>query len=173
MKGFNKILVKYLPIIAMGVTILTLALLFIPQSFLRFNVIKQYSGVEALFYFSWDKNYLVENSHGNGTPIVIGIIAMVLMILSAPLYALSKKSSAALLLGSILTAIGAIIFLTMELWIKSIYKGSGSAYFMPYIIGGLLLVTGGFGIYTSIVRLLEEKNAPVKSSTKSYSYLKK
>ena len=157
----------------MGITILCLALLFIPQSFLEFKVQWHYSGFEALFFFSWGNDYLRNNAGSTGGVIVIGIIAMILMVLSAPLYALSKKSSAAMLLGSILTVIGAVIFLTMELWIKSIYKGNGSAYFMTYIIGVFLLVTGGLGIYASIVRLLEEKNAPVKSSTKSYSYLKK
>ena len=173
MKEFKGLLLKYLPISAMGITILCLGLLFIPQSFLQFKVINQYSGFEALFFFSWGNDYLRNNAGSNGGPIVIGIIAMVLMILSAPLYALSKKSSAAMLLGSILTVIGAVIFLSMELWIKSVYKGNGSSFYMTYVIGGLLLVTGGLGIYASIVRLLEEKNAPVKSSTKSYSYLKK
>ena len=157
MKEFKGLLLKYLPISAMGITVLCLGLLFIPQSFLQFKVINQYSGYAG----------------SNGGPIVIGIVAMVLLILSAPLYALSKKSSAAMLLGSILTVIGAVIFLSMELWIKSVYKGNGSSFYMTYVIGGLLLVTGGLGIYASIVRLLEEKNAPVKSSTKSYSYLKK
>ena len=166
MKKVVDILNKYLMYIGIGVIALSLLLLIIPQ-FFRYDA-HVYNAYQAIFY---DEN--IWNNASNPHSSVGGIIALVLLVLAVPLYVFVKKSSAAHLFGGILVSVSSLLFFFMKLWFDIIYRGR-HAYdilWLNYFVAALLLILGAITIYTAVLRLLEEKKAPVTKS--SYSYIRK
>ena len=166
MKELVNVLRKYLHFIGIGVIALVFGLLFIPQ-FLRVDTLVV-NGYEAIFYneYIWNN---ITSAHSS----VAGIIALILLVLACALFALSQKSSAAHLFAGVFMGISSLLFFFMQLWFDIIFRGvhSYSILWLSYVLASLLLIVAAFTIYTAILRLGEEKAAPVKSST--YSYLSK
>ena len=158
-------LAKYIPYISIGVIVLAFGFLALPGQFFKYFT-QSYSGYEVIFF---TPDYLTSNA--NGRVSAGGIIAMVLIALAIPSYLFWKKSSASSLLAGILTTLGGIMFLLMPLWMAIIYRGNpdNPLKWVTYVIGSLLLVVGALSIFFAVIRLKEEKAAPLK---KNYSYIK-
>lgn len=104
----------------------------------------------------------------------VGIAAIVLMVLALASYIFSRKSSAFLMLGGILNVVASIMFFVMVASKNKVFgqdKEIVSVFWVTYVCGALLVLTGLISIYIAIKSLKQEKKQI--ASSKSYSYLKK
>ena len=157
----------------------TVGLLFVP-AFARLNDTYLLSGYNFIFGFYYMKgnysfNYLAQNvlQQEDGKVSAAGIITLICLFFSLVSLVFHKKSSVLSLLGGLFLAIAGILLLCTPLWATVIYNGKVTAYWLAYVLGGVLLVYGGFVVYLAIMILRDEKNELSKPKSQQYSYLKK
>ena len=169
-------LFKRASLISLVVIVLSLAALFIPQSFINFqsNAERSYSGLEVFFHFNWaignnTSGYLANNLGGRVS--AAGIVFLSLSVLAAVCFVFAKKTTALKLFGGILEVLASIVMLSMELWMLIIYPNKNPVVlWVAYVFGGLLLLAGALAIWASVVDLKQEKQQAF--TKKGYSYLK-
>lgn len=154
----------------------TVGLLFVP-AFANLFGYTHLSGYNFIFGYleKGGINYLAKNALGqdDGKVSAAGIITLICLFFSLVSLVFHKKSSVLSLLGGLFLAIAGILLLCTPLWATVIYNGKVTAYWLAYVLGGVLLVYGGFVVYLAIMILRDEKNELSKPKSQQYSYLKK
>ena len=164
---------------------LCIGLLFIPQFALVRGVtsfenpnLRPISGIEFFIgkRFGEENNYLAQNLLGkDAKPHVsaAGIITLILMVFSAASLLTRKYSSLLSLFGGLFLAVSGILLLLTPLYTLSVYDGKITAYWLAYVLGGILLAYGAFLTYLGIMLLRDEKNALSAPKSHQYSYINK
>ena len=178
----NKIIVA-----ALAVVLLSFVFLALPGQFAHYGVLKLDSKVpsERFAYrlsgyqwiFATEKNVL-----GNkiGSVPAQGVAIFVMLILCVPGLLFSKKSSFVALLTSLALVVIAILFFTVSkaglkayptFWPAKDHEYSLMLW-VPYVLGGLIVVAGLAMCYRTFKVMKEEVKRPTQPKGPTYSYLK-
>ena len=180
-------------VFAFVVVVLAFVFLALPGQFAHFgknadSFLYKLSGYQ--FIFAKGKNSitgkLITDTYKNIKVIKQGVTIIVMLGLSLVGLLFSKKSSFVALLTSIILIVVAILFFTISVAGAKVYtnpvfqpadKKIGEKYslylWVPYVLGGLILIAGGFMLYRTILVLRDEVKHPVQQKGPSYNYLHK
>ena len=164
--------------VGLALIALTVGLLFVP-GFIRgyFLGVKSLSGYNFIFgYYKYGGiNYLAKNVLGQDKGHVsgFGITSLVFLLLAAASLVFQSKSSILSFFGGLFIALTGVIYLMTPVWCLSVYSGKVEAFWLAYVLGGILLAYGAFLIFLAVLRLKEEKDVLATPKSHQYSYLKK
>ena len=179
----NKIIV-----FALAVVLLSFVFLALPGQFAHYGVLNLKSKVpsERFLYRLSGYEWIFatkENVLGNkiGSVPAQGIAIFVMLILCVPGLLFSKKSSFVALLTSLALITISILFFTISAAGLKAYPSFLPAKdheyslmcWVPYVLGGLILVAGAAMSYKTFLVMKDEVKRPVQPKGPSYSYLKK
>lgn len=166
----NKILV-----FALGVIVLSFVFLALPGQFVKYGLsrdkdyIFELSGYE--FMFGIDLAGLPKKASAQG------IAIFVMLILSIVGIAFSKKSSfVEMVTGLVLITVSILFFTISEAGAKvytEFLKGDYAYCWVPYLLGGLLVVAGLLVVYKAVMTMKDEIKHPAAPKGPSYNYLHK
>ena len=113
-----------------------------------------------------------------GGPVAQGIAAFVMLILCVPGLLFSKKSSFVALLTSLALIVISILFFTISVPGRDIYKeikpeDYSFMSWVPYVIASFVLLAGGLMAYRTVLVMKDEIKHPSQSKGPSYNYLHK
>ena len=181
----NKIIV-----FALVVVLLSFALLALPGQFAHYGV-KDLTSKVASERFKYNLNgyqwmfATKEDIHGNqvGKPVAQGIAAFVMLVLCVPGLLFSKKSSFVALLTTLALITISVLYFSISVAGAKCYSGidfmpaEDHAYYLilwvPYVIGGLLVIAGLLMGYRTFIVMKNEVKSPTQSKGPTYSYLHK
>ena len=183
----NKIIVA-----ALVVVLLSFVLLALPGQFAHFCP-EDFNGAKTFKYNLNGYQFFfgtLKNRSGDKIvkPVAQGIAIFVMLILCVPGLLFSKKSSFVALLTSLALVIIAILFFTISVAGSKVYdpknvefapanKDFGPQYslylWVPYLLGGLIIIVGGLMCYRTFLVMKDEVKHPTTSKGPTYSYLKK
>ena len=173
------------------VVLLSFGLLALPGQFAHYGPLNLSSKVASerfkYFYNGYQWMFATkEDVLGNqiGKPVAQAIAALVMLGLCVPGLLFSKKSSFVALLTSLALITVSVLFFSISAAGAKCYTGGydfmpaeDNAYYLilwvPYVIGGLLVIAGGFMLYRTILVMRNEVKSPTQSKGPTYSYLKK
>lgn len=180
-------------IFALLVVILSFALLALPGQFAHFgfNGVKggrntfKYNLSGYQFMFGTFKNPHTDAKIGG--PVAQGIAIFVMLILCAGGLLFAKKSSFVSLIVSLALIVIAILFFTISVAGSKVYTGGPDFYpadskseikyslyyWVPYVLGGLTIVSGLLLFYRTFKVMRDEIKRPQQAKGPSYSYLHK
>ena len=182
----NKVIV-----LALIIVLLSFVLLVLPGQFAHYGV-KDLTSKVASERFKYNLNgyqwmfATQKNVYGEqvGKPVAQGIAALVMLALCVPGLLFSKKSSFVALLTTLIMITVSILFFSISAAGAKCYTGSldfipakDHTYYLilwvPYVIGGLLILAGLLMGYRTFKVMKEEAKAPTKAKGPTYSYLHK
>lgn len=177
----NKIIVA-----ALAVVLLSFVFLALPGQFghylLDSTVKKPYTYNYNLsgygFMFGIAKHKYTGEQLSDFKPVAQGIAIFIMLILCVPGLLFSKKSSFVALLTSLSLVTIAILFFTISAASPVVGKSSNADAriymdWVPYVLGGLIMLVGLAMCYRTFLVLKEEAKSPTQPKGPSYSYLKK
>ena len=177
-------------VLALFIVLLSLALLALPGQFAHYGVKDLTSKVASerfkynlngyQWMFATQKNALGEQV---GKPVAQGIAAFVMLVLCVPGLLFSKKSSFVALLTTLAMITVSVLYFSISAASAKCYTGidfmpaKDHAYYLilwvPYVIGGLLVVAGLLMGYRTFKVMKDEVKSPAKAKGPTYSYLHK
>lgn len=180
-------------VFALLVVLLSFALLALPGQFAHFGLDTPKNGHNTFKYNLSGYQFIFgtfKNPHTDaqiGGPVAQGIAAFVMLILCAVGLVFAKKSSFVSLIVSLALIVIAILFFTISVAGSKVYTGNPDFYpaskdsttkyslynWVPYVIGGLTIVSGLLLFYRTFKVMRDEVKRPQQAKGPSYSYLHK
>ena len=170
-------------VLALVIVLLSFGFLALPGQFAHYGIDGFKNGHYTFKYnlngYQWMFG-TVEDIFGNkiGKAVPQGIAAFVMLVLCVPGLLFSKKSSFVALLTSLALITISVLYFTISVAGLKAYpfeQAEDNAYslilWVPYVVGGLVLIAGAFMTYRTIMVMKNEIKSPSQSKS-SYSYLK-
>lgn len=170
-------------VFALCIVLLSFGLLALPGQFAHYGLLTankfkyNFSGYQWMFGLG--KDPYTDNQVGKAVP--QAIVALSFLVLCVPGLLFSKKSSFVSLLTSIILVATSILFFTISLAGEKAYQDIGPVkldnysyiLWVPYVIGGLLILAGGLMLFRTIRAMKDEIKNPSQPKGPSYNYLHK